>query len=817
MASLWRPSFFMRFIFISLCLVFVLAPGKGTAQWKQALEQLSRNLDSLYQYNPFEKCYLHTDKDWYFPGETIWFRTYVTVDEAPGELSKIIYVDLSNDSGKIIGKTMWKQESSGNRGDIYLPRTTPPGLYRLRAYSLYMLNTPERIHETYIRVTDGTTSIFSAATANESLNLQLQPEGGHLIAGLENKLGYFVLQSNGLPAAGAVLLLQDAAQNLVAADTATAEGLGAFIFTPKDTGNYRISVSYSGTQKEFPVPPIIKVGLRLQATPSANRIFLALSTLQQQQYPVVMIIAQMNGMVVYAQEYKLEDGTAAGAIDIRKLPAGILQIFCISNQSELLAERLAFVHKPTPASIQIENKNALQPKKEIALVLNGLPDTAYISVAITDAEPVWQPRPTITYPQYLHLSEATSGYTGPASDFFQNTESSIKKTDLLLLASGKSRFKAADVLTATMPLIRYLPQTGIAVSGTIQSTSTIPKDSRVNLIIKTEDSTTVFTDAVIQAGNRFAAGNLDFRKQARIYVKDNSSRVAHTNITLEPAYIDTLQQLPPFGGIVAAQQQQPAVVKKTPIADTALQRFQYGKKQANELNEIIITGKLKSKEQQLTEQYASEQFRQSEYTLTPDSNIAYASIWQYLLANVAGLQINGDLLTDPEVHFTRYTALRNFSAADATFVEDMNNNRSSIAFFLNEMMVPIVSITDLNPKDIALIKVNRNPNMGLNAPLGSIAIYTRKGSWWGRGDFSRALITGYNSAREFFSPQYNPSEAALGTTDLRTTLYWNASLPIKNGTATIRFFNNDVSKRLKVVVCGMDASGLPVYFEKIIE
>lgn len=792
-----------------------LSTTKVQAQWKQSLEQIRVNLDSFYQFNPLEKCFLHTDKDWYFPGETIWFRTYLTVDDEPGTLSKVIYVDLSNDSGRVITKSMWKNESPGNKGDLYLPRTTVPGLYRLRAYSLYMHNTPALIYEKLIRITDGVTSLLQAPTNVVPLQLHLQPEGGQLVAGLENRLGYFVQDAHQQPLQGAVVLIKDAAQTIVATDTASDQGLGALAFIPQSGKNYTATVSFKDKKQQYEVPPVSNTGVVLKANTGSNRIFVSLSTTAPQQYPSVLIVAQMHGIVVYAQEYPLQEGNASGAIDTRKLPEGILEISCLSKETEVLATRMVYVKKQEMSVISLQSKHSPQPKAPMEIQISGLPDSGSVSVAITDAEPVWLPQQPLRFSNYVHLREAAPGYKGTDNIFFQSSETSRLVTDLLLLVFGKSRFDMHAVISGRMPTIRYLPQTGIELQGKITSATPLPKESRVNLIVKTEDSTTIFTEALVLPGNRFAVGGLDFRKQARVYVKESSNRAGTTSITLESTYIDTLQQLLPAGNLTNGYQK--ISEEKASKADTSLQRFQYGKRQANELQEIIITGKTKTKEQLLTEQYATEQFRQSEFTLVPDSNIAYASIWQYLLATVAGLQVSGDFFTQPEVNFTRYTALRNFSGADATFVEDINGNRSSIAFYLNEVLVPIESITDLNPKDVALVKVNRNPNMGLNAPLGSIAIYTRKGSWWGRGDFNRSTITGYNTTREFFSPQYNTQDATLSTNDLRTTLYWNPALSIKNGAATIRFFNNDVSKRLKVVLCGMDATGKPIYFEQIIE
>jgi hypothetical protein len=52
---------------------------------------------------------------------------------------------------------------------------------------------------------------------------------------------------------------------------------------------------------------------------------------------------------------------------------------------------------------------------------------------------------------------------------------------------------------------------------------------------------------------------------------------------------------------------------------------------------------------------------------------------------------------------------------------------------------------------------------------------------------------------------------------LRTTIYWNPSFGIKDGKATIDFYNDDVCKKFKVVIEGIDANGKLLHAEKELE
>jgi hypothetical protein len=363
-----------------------------------------------------------------------------------------------------------------------------------------------------------------------------------------------------------------------------------------------------------------------------------------------------------------------------------------------------------------------------------------------------------------------------------------------------------------MPTIKYLPETGIAITGKVkdQFRAKLNTGGVVNALIKTEDSTTIYTDAVFTENGKFIISGLDFKQKAKLFLKEKPEHTGLTTaIELDPVFFDTLTYVDHNKLHLSRTKTDSISVMANPMAV----KFEFRKTNKNELAEIIITGKPKTKEQLLTEEYASEQFKYSEYTYVVDSNIAYNSIWQYLQAYVPGLSIGTGF--DPSVNFSRNTGLRDASTgADNTFVEDINGGKSSIAFYLNEILVPIESITDLNPKDVALVKVNRNPSIGINALHGSIFFYTKKGK--DRNSRNIRMISGYHVAKEYFPAVYNTPESK-STPDYRSTLYWNPDLTITNNKAVVQFSNNDISRRFRVVLCGLDKEGTPVYMERIIQ
>jgi hypothetical protein len=53
--------------------------------------------------------------------------------------------------------------------------------------------------------------------------------------------------------------------------------------------------------------------------------------------------------------------------------------------------------------------------------------------------------------------------------------------------------------------------------------------------------------------------------------------------------------------------------------------------------------------------------------------------------------------------------------------------------------------------------------------------------------------------------------------DIRPTLYWNPAIKVKDGRATIEFFNDDVARKFRVIIEGIDENGKLLHLDRAIE
>ena len=132
-----------------LSLIVCVASGQdnfGLLQQKQ---------ESQRSHIPPDKMYLHTDRNLYYPEDTIFFQSYV-IDRYTQEAeasSGASYVMLVNSHHEIIDSARFRINIFLSPGYLTVPDTCSPGYYRIVAYtSLMQVYDPGYIYSKWIRI-----------------------------------------------------------------------------------------------------------------------------------------------------------------------------------------------------------------------------------------------------------------------------------------------------------------------------------------------------------------------------------------------------------------------------------------------------------------------------------------------------------------------------------------------------------------------------------------------------------------------------------------------------------------------------------------
>jgi len=133
-------------IFICVLLhLFNISPGCSQTLAKQNLSQIIAKLNTQNDSLSIEKLYLQTDKPTYLAGDTLWFKAYLLNASflTYSNKSGVLYLELSNDSNRLIQRVMVPVNGGMASSYIGLDADMTQGGYTLTGYTNWMRNFDE--------------------------------------------------------------------------------------------------------------------------------------------------------------------------------------------------------------------------------------------------------------------------------------------------------------------------------------------------------------------------------------------------------------------------------------------------------------------------------------------------------------------------------------------------------------------------------------------------------------------------------------------------------------------------------------------------
>jgi hypothetical protein len=791
----------------SLFTVFILCAGMS---YGQVFDSVLRKLDTEF---PQEKLYLQFDKSAYNPGETIWFKAYLFSSNYPSDISHTIYFELVNEEGKVIEKKNAPVFRYGAASAFELPTGLSGAIVYVRAYTRWMLN----FDSSFLFVKGfpligakkkGTKTV----TAQQAYSVQFFPEGGDLMETVPSRVAFKGTDLNGYPilVAGEI---HDSKGKVVADFKSVHDGMGFFRFTPQPGEEYKSKwKDAKGQLHETALPAPRKDGATVEINSTESGIqFIVRRPATQETSNQYQLVAQMQQQLVYRAKVNLSAKTEISAVlPTDNLASGILQLTLFTNDGKPLAERIVFVNKQdyyfiTDLNAAIKN---FSPRAKNVLQIN-VPDTIVgnLSVAVTDADinPALKDEDDI-FSSVLLTSDIKGYVHHPAYYFASEADSVSAHLDLVMMTNGWRRFKWEEVLANHWPMIKYKPDNYLAIQGTIRGLNKNELKTRdISAILQPKNGGKQIVAIPIEADGQFELPDLLFFDTLKLYyqLNDDKDKVLTSRGNFD--FSSNLMREYISAAIPASEDLYILRPDSITMAKSRLatQKYLDQQKKVQTLATVEVTAKQKSAKQKLEEKYTSGLFSGDGNTFVPDddpSALGAQDVFTYLQGKVAGLQIS---TVGGQV--------------------SLSWRGGSPSLFLDEMQQQDPSLLQSTPmSNVALIKVFRPPFIGAmgGGSGGAIAVYTKKGGASNQDikglDFVN--IAGYSPIKEFYSPDYELDPAA-DKDDYRTTLYWNPYVLTDkaNRKILLTFFNNDVTKKVRVVIEGMNADGKLTRMEKIFQ
>lgn len=798
----------IRCLFAS-CLFAAITTGAQSQSI--SINSVQNSLETLATNFPQEKIYVQFDKPSYAPGETIWFKSYIMSGADPSQISKTVYIDFINTEGRVLKHCVSPVLQSGGSGDYSLPLEFKEEVVYVKAYTKWMLNFDSSfIYRKTIHIIQPK-SVSKRPVPAIKTTIQFLPEGGNIVENVETNIAFKAVHFDGTPAPVSGAVFNNS--NTKVADIKTIhDGMGLFILTAKNGETYTAKWQDDlGNNYETKLPAVQASGIVLKVLPqndtrsfTIQRSDNAPANLQK-----LYIIASMQQHLVYGAAVNLKDvPVTGGAIPVKELPSGVLQVTVFDSNWIAVAERITFINNENYAfEPEVGFAELGTDKRKLnTLVIHTDSITANLSVAVTDAGIGIDSSDDIV--SRLQLTGDLKGNVYHPYYYFQNNSDTLQKQlDLVMLTNGWRRIDWENTIRNKYPKIKYQNEADyLSLAGKVYGATDqqLKQGAMLLLIINnSKDTANRFEQAIVDQSGKFANPNIILYDTSKIYYKlsgnesfANSSVINFDNSLSSPKTIAEDTAANAFRADTATENY------RRRLAEEELRDAKF--RQGTTLQDVVVKTRTKSPMQVLDEKYASPLFSGDGYqfdVMSDPFGRSAINIFQYLQGKVPGLQVSTAGPT-PSVTWRGGTP----------------------AFFYNETPADVNMIQSISMSDIAYVKVLRPPFIGAvgGGANGAIAIYTRKGgdvaTTPGKG-LPYKVIIGYSEQKEFYSPNYDIYSEKNDQKDLRTTLFWspNVLTTPTNNTFRLKFYNNDVTQRFRVIVEGITTDGKLAHIEKVIE
>jgi hypothetical protein len=855
---------------IGLYLAIILLSLASTG-WKAGDEKFIIDLArTMMRYNenyPLERVYVHLDKQFYQPGEPIWFKAYIssTLSDNYHSLSSDLFIKVFDVFGN---ELVWKRypvENNTAAGVIPIPSSVEEGKFLLTAFTGWMKNmevtdvfpveliisknvgrklliylefagrnisthneieailsvhTPDHkpaagatyaysvniagevIEKGKSKTDDQGTALINLsfpdyaadkmATINievkysgdkesilkhiplvsDSIDLKFYPEGGNIVAGLENRIAFRVTDSHGFPL-GIKGSLYDAGNKQVKHIESNGTGMGVFKLNPARE-LYKIKIdSPIYINREFPLPEIAENGLLLTYEGIRDgSIILTASFPGDEEIHETYWVGRMNNKMYWGTIIRMK-GSRTIEIPLINFPPGIIQINVFNQDRMNIAQRFIYPGETDKMIIEATTDKKIYGTREkvtVRLTTNeAVRDSIKtdLSLSVVNKNLVGR---SYKYQSVLNPHSINCRLSDETVSFISRIgyDEFMDNADLFMMSLGTRGPTYSDVLSTG--IFRHQPyhnQDGL--SGTVIDNNGNPLGKTSIILTHTPDMHIFETTSSENGVFNILFGNMiiDFNS-LMLAVSDNLiSQVAR--ILVDNNFPDRI-----VGHF--------KVTDETWETQKIYDLIAYGNP------DILYTGKYR---RQKKEKIYIEQKK--------DNTINYSSYASVL-----------DIINQ----IKQFTLINNQIVFQGGINSVYNQQGALIVLDRMQMGTDISVLESISTCDIENINISTNiadihSYTGLNSQ-GIIEITTKKGKYnapaGSKADSESAKEDNYG---EFDSPGYG-QETDIDE-DIRTTLYWNSSIAVNAGEITeISFYTSDIRGEYTGRIEGLRSDGIPL-------
>ncbi len=498
-----------------LLLIWVLNFFNLVAQEKSLYDRYT-----TYFENQREVPYLHLNKTSFFIGEEIWFKAYVLNlnTKKLHENTSNLYCTIYDDKGVYKDQKLIYVKDGVARGSFQIDSTFTKETYYIKASTNFMRNFEE--DESFIqKITIVNHKKQQKIREESSFDLQILPEGGHLLANSYNTLGVILNSKDGqIPIVKKAELI----------DVNTEESLLEFQFNSFGQAKigakiasgkvYEVKVTLENgkkLRKKLPLKSLKGVTLSFEDI-SSNMAKFTVTTNEETLEDLIgrkyaVLIHNTNSYLKRHIEFKANRLSYSLLINKKLFKPGTNIVTLFTDEDKPVAERVFFSYSPS-----LFNKLAVETSKisedSLTLSLSNKEKSEapiYLSASFLPKETKsYAPKHTI-YTNFF-IKPYIKGELKNVNDLFKNTNrKKLRALDILLLTQGWSKYNWNSIFY-NAPKNQFKFEKGITIKGTLNDNKTLQEVKEIHLIT---NGNKLFISKEV-AGNKVTFKN--------IYVRDSS-------------------------------------------------------------------------------------------------------------------------------------------------------------------------------------------------------------------------------------------------------------------------------------------------------
>ncbi|CAN5704879.1 Plug domain-containing protein [soil metagenome] len=751
------------------------------------LESIAAPLINSWRAVKNEKVLLETDKKYFLPGETVWFKVYIS-DSLTNKITyntKTLFADLVDEKDSVISQVLLHGGSANVHGNILLPDSLPGGFYWLRAY------TRKNISENNTSI--GLQAIFVAdknnnkpgwpekklavVTGQRKFSADIFPEGGYLISGANSVIGLKVHDQYGQPVAGPGFI-KDIRDSVILRFVTNTNGAAKIELTPKFYGRYKVYIEQNGKVDSVGKLPAVnayaaQLSVVAQSAAAVNLRVLLEDSIFKKNY-TTYILAINKDSVCFAAVGK---GMYELAIPVADLPGGIVKLLLYNQGKQLVSRRDVFINKKNVNLAITPIRQIFSTRENVKVDIhvedvNGKPVIAALSVAAIS---------TNLYDNSSSFSTDPLSVLTPAD------------VDLLMLTEQPLNDKSSSTKPIATNQMINIPDTVLELKGKIVNSKNMPVAGEEVLLNSTGGERFYQTEKTDTAG-RFSFSLPAFDNGTAFDIQMNSSKQAAKDFKV---VVD------PFPFPVYAT---PSGLKEAYWRDAALP----GKALLQTLDSLSKMSAYETlqnvtvKAGVVKKQGANSGLITKEMLQTGGMN----NLGQAVLRSGKFHLLGSYLITGGSNGFVP-------AASDEPIVV-MDGMPVSVAADGQEVSPVLAYLKTISTNEVEYIKLltgGEGGSYGVRGGHGVIEIHSatqvNTTSASTPNSSKRILPMGFHVPLAFTMPDYNNKEVKKSKVpDARTTLYWNGELiTASNGNAQVNFFTSDVPGSYTINVRGITNTG----------